>query len=194
MRPAPHQPDDFEPGCERGGWQHEAASRVEELFRDGSLFSRLDDVWKVLMRSIGSGMPFVSGHSFGAVSVSSPSPSPSSAFHLILVATTAQLVLELGFSVAARICREAGGRVTTNVMVRDMDLVRPDVHDTRRLEVVVDGLSLFGGVQLAVDTTVVSALHANGSTAFGSSSPEEGAHLSGADRQRRKGQVGCTWG
>ena len=44
-------------------------------------------------------------------------------------------------SVAARICREAGGRVTTNVMVRDMDLVRPDVHDTRRLEVVVDGLS-----------------------------------------------------
>ena len=39
-------------------------------------------------------------------------------------------------------------------MVRDMDLVRPDVHDT--LEVVVDGLSLFGGVQLAVDTTVVS--------------------------------------
>ena len=65
-------------------------------------------------------------------------------------------------SVAARICREAGGRVTTNVMVRDMDLARPDVHDTRRLEVVVDGLSLFGGVQLAADTTVVSALHANG--------------------------------
>ena len=86
-------------------------------------------------------------------------------------------------------------------MVRDMDLVRPDVHDTRRLEVVVDGLSLFGGVQLAVDTTVVSALHANGEAqrtqrrgSFGSSSPEEGAHLSGADRQRRKGQVGCTRG
>ena len=38
-----------------------------------------------------------------------------------------------------------------------MDLVRPDVYDTRRLEVVVDGLSLFGSVQ-AVDTTVVSAL------------------------------------
>ena len=47
----------------------------------------------------------------------------------------------------ARICREAGGRVTTNVMVRDMDLAQPDVHDTRRLEVVVDGLSIFGGVQ-----------------------------------------------
>ena len=64
-------------------------------------------------------------------------------------------------NVATRICREAGGGVT-NVMVRDMDLARPDVHDTGRLEVVVDGLSILGGVQLAVDTTVVSALHANG--------------------------------
>ena len=45
-------------------------------------------------------------------------------------------------------------------MVRDMDLARPDVHDT--LEVVVDGLSILEGVQLAVDTTVVSALPANG--------------------------------
>ena len=29
--PVPRQPDDFEPGCERGGWQHEAASRRELL-------------------------------------------------------------------------------------------------------------------------------------------------------------------
>ena len=65
-------------------------------------------------------------------------------------------------SVAARICRELESRVTTNGMVRDMDLVRPDVQDSRRLEVVVDGLSLIGGVQPAVDATVVSALHANG--------------------------------
>ena len=54
-------------------------------------------------------------------------------------------------SVAARICREGGTRVATNFMVRDMDL--------RRLEVVADGLPLFGGVQLAVDTTLVSPLH-----------------------------------
>ena len=30
-RPVPRQPDDFEPGCERGGWQREAASRREPL-------------------------------------------------------------------------------------------------------------------------------------------------------------------
>ena len=62
-------------------------------------------------------------------------------------------------SAAARICREAGGRVTTNVVVRDLDLAAPNVGDARRLEVVVDGLPLFGGAQLAVDTTLVSALH-----------------------------------
>ena len=43
-------------------------------------------------------------------------------------------------------CREAGGRVATNVLVRDMDLAAPDLTDSRRLEVVVDGLPLFGVV------------------------------------------------
>ena len=43
----------------------------------------------------------------------------------------------------ARICREAGGRVTTNVFVRNLDLVGPGVEDNRRLEVVADGLPLF---------------------------------------------------
>ena len=58
-------------------------------------------------------------------------------------------------SAAVRICREAGGRVTTNVMVRDLDLEVPNAADARRLEVVVDGLPLLGGVQLAVDTALV---------------------------------------
>ena len=65
-------------------------------------------------------------------------------------------------SVVVRICREAGGRVTTNVLVRDLDLAEPNAADARRLEVVADGLPLFGGAQLAVDTTIVSTLHANG--------------------------------
>ena len=61
-----------------------------------------------------------------------------------------------GESAATRVCGEAGGRVTTNVFVRNMDLGVPWAADSRRLEVVVDGLPLFGGVQLA-DTTLVSA-------------------------------------
>ena len=73
-----------------------------------------------------------------------PSPYPGQvagvAFHSIPVATTAQLVHGLGSwefaleSVAARICREAGGRVTTNVMVRGLDLAAPNMFDARRLE------------------------------------------------------------
>ena len=58
-------------------------------------------------------------------------------------------------SAIARICREAKGRVRTNVFVRDMDLAIPGVADGRRLEV--------GGSQLAVDTTMVCTLHEDGS-------------------------------
>ena len=57
-------------------------------------------------------------------------------------------------NVAARICREAGGRVTTNAFVRDLDLNEPHGGDGRRLEVVVDGLLVRR--QLTVDTTLVS--------------------------------------
>ena len=66
-------------------------------------------------------------------------------------------------SAAARVCREAGARVTTNVMLRDLDLFLPQRADGRRLEVVADGLPLFDGAQLAVDTTLVSPLHCDGS-------------------------------
>ena len=62
----------------------------------------------------------------------------------------------------ARVCREAGGRVTTNVMIRDLDLFQPRVADAQRFEVVADGLPLFGGAQLAVDATLVSALRSDG--------------------------------
>ena len=53
--------------------------------------------------------------------------------------------------------------MTTNVMVRDLDLPVLNATDRRRLEVVVDGLPLFGGSQLAVDTTLVCSRHRDGS-------------------------------
>ena len=69
-----------------------------------------------------------------------------------------------GFAVESaveQICREAGARVSTNVMVRDLDIARSNT-DSRRLEVVAEGLSVFGGVQLALDATLVSAHHGDG--------------------------------
>ena len=44
---------------------------------------------------------------------------------------------------ACQVCREAGGRVSMNVFVRDLDLPVARM-DSRRFEVVVDGLPLFG--------------------------------------------------
>ena len=40
-------------------------------------------------------------------------------------------------------------------MVRDLDLVEPNAANTRRLEVVADGLPLFGRVHLTISTTIV---------------------------------------
>ena len=63
---------------------------------------------------------------------------------------------------AAQICREAGGRVGVDRFVRDLDLVAFNGFDQRRIEVIVDG-TLWHGAQLAVDTTLVSPLHGDGS-------------------------------
>ena len=57
---------------------------------------------------------------------------------------------------AARVCYEAGARVATNVALRDLNLGVP-VSDGRRLEVVANGLPAFGGIQVAVDVTLVSS-------------------------------------
>ena len=62
-----------------------------------------------------------------------------------------------GRECSSKSCREAGGRVTVNKM-GDIDLRLPHAHDSR-LEIVADGLPLFGGMQLAVDTTFVYPLH-----------------------------------
>ena len=88
-------------------------------------------------------------------------------------------------SAAARVCREAGARVSLNVRVQDMDLARPDVLDNSRLEIVADGLPLFHGAQLAIDTIVVSVLKRDGTphtrcadvAAFAGGAAAEGDHL-----------------
>ena len=48
------------------------------------------------------------------------------------------------------------------------------MHDARRLEIVAEGLPLYGGAQLAVDTTLLSAHHCDGTATPGA------AHVDGA--------------
>ena len=49
------------------------------------------------------------------------------------------------------------GRRVSNVYVMDLDLGSDDRLHDGRLEILADGLPLFGGAQLAIDTTLVSA-------------------------------------
>ena len=79
-------------------------------------------------------------------------------------------------SAATWVCREAGARVATNLFMRDMDLGVPNGGDSRRFEVVADGFPLFGGVQLAIDTTLVSAVQGNGEPTRGAADRDGAAH------------------
>ena len=65
-RPPPREPDEFEPGCSRRGWQHEAAGPTERMHRDTWIMPRLTDSERAALRSqsgrrIWSGIVF---HSF----------------------------------------------------------------------------------------------------------------------------------
>ena len=88
-------------------------------------------------------------------------------------------------SAAARVCREASARVRTNVFVRDLDLLPQGVPDQRRLEVVAEGLPLFHGAQLAIDTTLVSPLRADGAPHI-QCADVDGAALRQARRQKER--------
>ena len=84
---------------------------------------------------------------------------------------------------AAQVCREAGGRVATNVFIRDLDLAEFNAFDNRRVEVIADGLTLWQGAQLAIDTTLVSPLRGDGS-ARPRAADHHGAALEAARRKK----------
>ena len=66
-----------------------------------------------------------------------------------------------------------------------MDVGVPRAGDNRRLEVVVDGLLLFNGRQLAVDTTLVSTLKGNGEPRRGAAD-RDGWHSQKLDGSRNE--------
>ena len=86
-------------------------------------------------------------------------------------------------SAAGGICQEGGGRVKTNLLMREMDGV-PNVEDVKRLEVVVDGLPLFEDRQIVINTTLVGAVHCDGSPRRGAAY-RDGVALT-AFRKRKK--------
>ena len=148
----PHEPEDHEPGDVKHGWQHEAASRVERQFLERDLMVRLTAPDQALMRSQSGPYSGMALSVAPAIFLTRIDPAlfrvlllrrlrlplplssrwcrcgrPLDSFgHHRAACPRAGVLGRRGFAVesaAARICREAGGRVTVNMMVRDMDLV-----------------------------------------------------------------------
>ena len=217
--------DDVEPGT-RPGWQQESSLLLEERFVSDSLWPRLTPQRKALFRSQGGPMASVPYTCFPIAPHSRFDPQPfrvlllrrlwlplpptarncrcglplDSCGHHRAACAAAGVLGRRGFAVesaAARICREAGARVSLDVRVQDMDLARPDALDNRRLEIVADGLPLFQGAQLAVDTTLVSALRRDG-VPHSRAENHNGAVLDAARRRKERtfpeltGQFGRT--
>ena len=83
---------------------------------------------------------------------------------------------------AARVCREADARVATDVFLRELNIELQGSGE-RQLEVIANGLPLWRGAQVAVDTTIVSPIRRDGR-------PKAGAATTGGmvlrEAQRRK--------
>ena len=149
VRPQIRDIDDFERG-NSDGWQHVVASRTDEVFRERMFASMADNVVGAVRSQGGSGAGLALSCSatcrmtrleaqlfrvtllqrlqlplpFTERSCRCGLPLDSLGHHRAACARAGVLgkrrwALE---SVAARICREEGGRVTTNVLVRDLDL------------------------------------------------------------------------
>ena len=85
---------------------------------------------------------------------------------------------------AARVCREAGAIVRTNVLLRDMNISVP-ANDERRIEVLVQGLPVRQGGQLAVDVTLRSSVKAD-NTAHAQAADENAAVCIAARRDKER--------
>ena len=172
QRPRQLPEHQFEPGPVIHGWHFFAAQTVETRFRNTVVWPRLSLSEQALLRSQSgpmAGLPFScvpSSHLFelnaqvfrvlllrrlwlplplASCSCRCGRPLDVLGHHRAACSRAGVLgsrnaSLE---SAAARVCREAGGRVSTNVFLRDLDLPVARV-DGRRLEVFVDGLPLFG--------------------------------------------------
>ena len=81
-------------------------------------------------------------------------------------------------------------------MVRELGPPMPLANDSRRLEIVADGLPLFGGAQLAVDMALVSSLHCDGTPHRGAATltaPSAPGRGKGKKPLPRVGGPWCQW-
>ena len=73
----------------------------------------------------------------------------------------------------------------TNAYLRNLNLTDARVRDDRRLEVVVSGLPVYGGAQIAVDVTLVFPLTRKG-TARPRAHKKDGVALADARKKKKR--------
>ena len=208
-------PDDQDFGPRYLGWQREATREANTFFLNTAVWPRLSNASRALVRSQGgplAGLPFsccpTSSHTRLDAQVFRvlllrrlwlPLPPTKRTCrcgrlldcfgHHRAACATVGVLGRRGFtleSAAARVCREAGARVSENVLVRDLDILAPDAADERRLEVIADGLPLFHGAQLAIDTTMVSPLGRDGAPHPQCANVDGAAMLAARRRKQRR--------
>ena len=208
--------DDDDPTTPLHGWQFVATRAVHSRFID-IVVPRLPKSSRAMLRSQSGPLANVRSHaaqlpdtprvmrkcsaSFSCVACGSLFPLPAVfagvAVHSISVATTVLHVLWRGsWEVAGSqwsrlqlvcVAKLVAVCLSTLQFATSMLDGVPDVADGRQLEVVADGLPLFHGAQIAVDTTFVSVLRRDGTPhprcsnewgRFGSCSTPQGSTLS----------------
>ena len=176
-------------GCCRPaqGWQHEASIAVETTFMEVSILSQLVPAERAMLHSQGgplAGLPLT------AVPVHLHVRFDSDLFRVLLLRRL-RLPLPLSSRTCRcgrpldclghhrASCSRAGvlgRRLCTGVcsgshlqrswrerrLLEDLDLLGISIQDQRRIEVIAEGLPAWNGAQLAIDTTLVSPLRADG--------------------------------
>ena len=204
QRPPLRDPDDSEPGDFRHGWQHEASSRVERQHRE-ILLPQLTDSERAMLRSHSgplAGVPFsttpssflsrIDSHFFRVLLLRRLClPLPLSlSLHVSVVVAVLSTPLATELHVLERGCWEGGAsqwrvQVFGSAVKLEEGLLLMPCCVSSTLEILVDGLPLFGGAQLAVDTTLVSPLHCDGSL-HPRDANEDGAVLAAARRLKER--------
>ena len=145
--------DDDDPTTPKHGWQHLASQPVNAHFLGATVWPRLPDASRALLRSRTSGQR--SFHLLSNCQAHQPLVSPSTLVQPCLPVWPSTRSLWLtprsmccgggareswvrsGVSSSTSVSRS--GRVTTNVRIQDMDNVAPNRLDERRIEILADG-------------------------------------------------------
>ena len=208
-------PDDEFPTISRFGWQSFASSAVEGTFFRSAVWPRLGLTEQALARSQQGPMAGIPFHCSPTSPASRLDPQCfrvlllrrlwcplllSSTFcrccqpldsrgHHRAACATSGVLGRRGFpleSCAARICREAGARVSTNIRVQDLDLLPGGQLDDRRLEVVADGLPSLPRCPVGDRHDFGQSCRADGTTTRDSVPPETGLLSTRHDRTKER--------